>query len=85
MNVVTHWSSAVRGLLSGEEVSLCGEVFLHNKPHSRRQRAGECDTPECRVMSLACLPLTPGPGHYLAAGCSDGLIRYLALDASLTQ
>lgn len=57
-----------------ERVELCGEVFLHNKHGSRRQRSKDSQ-PECRVMSLAALPLSTPPYHYLAAGCSDGIIR----------
>ncbi len=57
-----------------ERVELCGEVFLHNKHGSRKQRSKDSQ-PECRVMSLAALPLSTPPYHYLAAGCSDGIIR----------
>ncbi len=58
-----------------DKVELCGEVFLHDKHGSRRQRSKDSQ-PECRVMSLAALSLSTSPSQYLAAGCSDGIIRY---------
>ena len=51
----------------------------------RRRRKGkgpgaENLLPECRIMTLTSLPVPPGvgrgtTGHYVVAGCSDGVIR----------
>ena len=55
---------------------------------ARRRRRGkgpgaESLLPECRIMALTSLPLPRAvedgatDGHYVAAGCSDGVIRYV--------
>ena len=67
---------------------LAGELFLHDCPSRlKRRRAKFSSTelpPECRVMSLSSFPLTSCvtgdlhslvDHHYVAAGCSDALIR----------
>ena len=75
---------------SGSEATLEAELSVHEDPsrHGRRKRrkkkpirpgAGSL-IPECRIMALTSLPLSlvveeDTHNHYVAAGCSDGVIR----------
>lgn len=68
------------------EVTLEAELSIHHdpsKPARRRKKpspAADSLLPECRVMALVSFPLSEvtekdTPEHYMAAGCSDGVIR----------
>lgn len=54
------------------------------KAKRRKRKKGpgaESLVPECRIMTLTSLPLTQlmdgaDGQHYVAAGCSDGIIRF---------
>ena len=75
-----------------EDTTLEAELFLHDNPSRLRRRRAKLSSatelpPECRVMSLSSFPLTCCVAgdrdehslvgcHYVAAGCSDALIRY---------
>ena len=75
-----------------EDTTLEAEVFLHDDPSRLRRRRAKLSSaaelsPECRVMSLSSLPLiccvagdrdaqSLAGYHYVAAGCSDALVRY---------
>ena len=74
---------------SGSEATLEAELSVHEDPsrYSRRKRrkkpvrpGAESLIPECRIMALTSLPLSlvveeDTHNHYVAAGCSDGVIR----------
>ena len=75
-----------------EDTTLEAEMFLHDDSSRLRRRRAKFSSaaelpPECRVMSLSSLPLiccvagdrdaqSLAGCHYVAAGCSDALIRY---------
>ena len=68
------------------ELSIHDDMDSHQKRKGKRRRRGrgpgaESLVPESRIMALTSLPLSPvvdgAPGwHYVAAGCSDGIIRF---------
>ena len=68
----------------------------HRKKRRKKQRGRgggggegtEGYLPECRIMALTSLPLSEVTGednhtHFLAAGCSDGLVRYMYMNNHL--
>lgn len=73
------------------DITLDAELYLNDDPQRpRRHRCNKLSgaelPPECRVMSLSSFPLTSlvasdgdahslNGYHYVAAGCSDALIR----------
>ena len=69
------------------DVSLQSELYIHNNTtrpirHKQRKRLASSPTPECRITCLSSLSLSEVYGcdrgtvsHYVAAGCSDGIIR----------
>lgn len=78
-----------------EDTTLEAELFLHDGPSRLRRRRAKFSSaaelpPECRVMSLSSFPLTCCVAddrdahslvgyHYVAAGCSDALVRYASM------
>ena len=68
------------------ELSIHDDMDSHQKRKGKRRRRGrgpgaESLVPESRIMALTSLLLSPvvdgAPGwHYVAAGCSDGIIRF---------
>jgi WD40 repeat protein len=68
------------------ELSIHDDMDSHQRRKGKRRRRGrgpgaESLVPESRIMALTSLPLSPvvdgAPGrHYVAAGCSDGIIRF---------
>lgn len=73
-------------------VSLEAELSLihtvSKKPKKAKFSYDSDALPECRIMSLTSFPLSSTVSssfeaaldcHYIAAGCSDGLIRYRLL------
>ena len=81
---------------SEDNNTLEAELFLHDDPSRLRKHRAKLSgvaelSPECRVMSLSSFPLTHCVSgdrdalslvgyHYVAAGCSDALIRYASDD-----
>ena len=65
----------------------------HSKPARRKKKpspGADSLLPECRVMTLVSFPLSEvteenTPEHYVAAGCSDGAIRYSTLTAQYSM
>lgn len=69
--------------------TLEAELYIHEDPGSSRRKmrkkkpkgpGAESLLPECRIMALTSLPLCQvvdrdTDRHYVAAGCSDGIIR----------
>ena len=71
----------------GPEVILEAEMSIHDDPDVRRRGrkkpkgpGAQSLLPECRIMALTSLPLAQVLDedlgrHYVAVGCSDGIIR----------
>ncbi len=73
------------------DVTLEAELYVHEHTTKLRRKttkapAAERATPECRIMALCTFPLSAvytasresTALYYIAVGCSDGLIRYVA-------
>lgn len=74
---------------SGVQYTLEAELYIHEVTGSSRRKmrkkkpkgpGAESLLPECRIMALTSLPLCQvvdrdTDRHYVAAGCSDGIIR----------